>query len=106
MFAPLLCFSARKYLQDDCLRCAQPLRVAGRRMGLSVFAFPVISQAVWRGLVFIRMINYFCTHLAVVCWNELYCRRTLEVMRSNVLERFFGSRLHVRLASGHASITL
>ena len=25
VFAPLLCFSARKYLQDDCLRCAQPL---------------------------------------------------------------------------------
>ena len=24
VFAPLLCFSARKYLQDDCLRCAQP----------------------------------------------------------------------------------
>lgn len=25
VFAPLLCFSARKYLQDGCLRCAQPL---------------------------------------------------------------------------------
>lgn len=53
-------------------------RVAGLRTRLRVFACPVISQAVWRALLFVRLLNYFCTHSAEVFWNAVYCHRILS----------------------------
>lgn len=44
-FAALLCFSARKYLQDGCSRCARPLLCAW-----SVDSFTAMSHVAWRGL--------------------------------------------------------
>lgn len=58
--------------------------VACCRIG-SCFAFPVVSHMVWKGFLFVRLMNYFCTHLTEIFDNEVYCRRTLL---SYVIPRF------------------
>lgn len=86
VFAPLLCFSARKYLQDGCLRCAQPLLCSPLYNSAVCSAFPVMSQMVSRGLLFVRPVNYFCTHLTEVFWNEVLLSQDNSL---NLCDRMF-----------------
>lgn len=65
---------------------------------------PLISQPEPRARV-CSPVYEFCAHVPQC--SDVYCRGALTVMRPHVSEPFFfseGSRLHLRLASGHASI--
>lgn len=106
VFAPLLCLSARKYLQDDCLRCAQPLPCSRSQNGAECFCFPSNLTGGVEGFTIYPTYKLF---LYTFSWGFLEWALLSQDTLSYVIQCFrvfFGSRLHVRLASGHASIPL